>query len=233
MKIWIYVEGESDKNALTALWRGWSEQLRSARHGIKIIPLDNKSQLLRKVGHRVARILYDNDKDIVVCMPDLYPNKEFETTKFKHQDVEELKQVQLSEVSNALKTIFNVNEAGTKALLKRFLPSALKHDVEMLLLAAQEQLRSYLGTSDQLGGWRNPVEEQNQNQPPKHIVKELFRTKSARKRSYRDTTDASAILRHVIDIKTIIYNSRGQVQCPVFKTMLDWIGERTGIVAYQ
>lgn len=233
MKIWAYVEGESDKNALTALWRGWSERLRPAGHGIRIIPLASKSQFLRKVGHRAARILYDNDEDIVIGLPDLYPNKEFERTKFKHEDVVELKQVQINRVSNALKTIFNVNEAGTKELLKRFLPSVLKHDVEMLLLAAQEQLRSYLGTSDQLGGWRNPVEEQNQNQPPKHIVKELFRTKSAKRRAYRDTKDASAILRKVNDIKTIIYNSGGQVQCPVFKTMLDWIGEQTEIPAYE
>lgn len=233
MKIWVYVEGESDKNALTALWGGWSEQLRSVGHGIKIIPLANKSQFLRKIGHRAARILYDNDEDIVIGLPDLYPNKEFERTKFKHQDFTELKHVQISEVSNALKTIFNVNEAGTKALLERFLPSALKHDAEMLLLAAQEQLRSYLGTSDQLGSWRNPVEEQNQNLPPKHIVEELFRTKSARKRAYRDTKDASAILRKVTDIKTIIYNHKGRVQCPVFKAMLDWIEERTGIAAYQ
>ena len=233
MKIWVYVEGESDKNALTALWGGWTERLRLAGHGIKIIPLANKSQFLRKVGHRAARILYDNDEDIVIGLPDLYPNREYETTEFKHADTGELEEVQRREVSKALREKFDVNRANVPNLLARFRPSALKHDVEMLLLAAQEQLRSYLGTSDQLGGWRNPVEEQNQNQPPKHIVEELFRTKSARRRSYRDTKDASAILRKVTDIKTIIYNSRGQVQCPVFKTMLDWISEQTGIVAYQ
>jgi hypothetical protein len=154
-------------------------------------------------------------------------------TKFKHQDVGELKQVQVNEVSRALKTIFNVNKAGTKELLKRFLPSAFKHDLEMLLLAAKEQLRRHLGTSDQLGRWRSPVEEQNQNRPPKHVVEELFRTKSIRRRAYRDTRDASAVLRHVTDMRTIVYNDRGQVQCPVFKEMLDWIGEQTRIVAYQ
>ena len=233
MKIWVYVEGESDQNALAALWGVWIQRLRPAGHGIKIVALANKAQFLRKVGHRAARVLCENNEDIVIGLPDLYPNKEFETTKYKHQDVVELKAVQVKEVSEALRTVFNVNQARTKQLLERFLPSALKHDLEMLLLAAQEQLRSYLGTSDQLGDWRNPVEEQNQNQPPKHLVEHLFRTKSVRRRAYRDTKDASGILRNVTDMKTILYDATGQVQCPVFKGILDWIGQQTGIRAYE
>lgn len=233
MKMWFYVEGESDKIALTALWTDWIARLRRAGHGITIIPLSNKSQFLRKIGHRAGRILYDNDQDVVIGLPDLYPNKQFDTTKYKHQDLDELKHVQIKQVSEALKTVFNVNQTGTKELLKRFLPSALKHDLEMLLLAAREQLRSHLGTLDQLGSWLNPVEEQNQNQPPKHIVQELFRTKSARKRAYRDTKDASAILGKVTDMKTIIYDSKGRVQCPLFKEMLDWVGSKAGVPAYS
>ena len=103
----------------------------------------------------------------------------------------------------------------------------------MLLLAAREELRAYLGTSDQLGGWRNPVEEQNQERPPKYIVEELFITKSYTRHAYRDTKDASAILRNVTDIKTIIHNSNHQIKCPVFKALLDWIGEKTTIPAYE
>ena len=103
----------------------------------------------------------------------------------------------------------------------------------MLLLAAQKELRSHLRTTDQLGKWRSPVEDQNQQRPPKHIVEELFRTKSKTKHAYRDTKDASAILRNVTDIKTIIFNASNQIKCPVFKSLLDWIGEKTGIPAYQ
>lgn len=233
MKVWVYVEGVSDEHALTALWESWSEQLRLAGHGVQIIPLNGKPRFFQRIGHLAARILYDNDEDIVIGLPDLYPNRDFERTKFKHQDMEELKQVQNREVGDALKTIFNVSEVKTRKLLKRFLPSAFKHDAEMLLLAAKEQLRSYLGTTDELGGWCNPVEEQNQNQPPKRVVEGLFRTKSARRRAYHATKDASAILCKVSEVRTIIYNSIGQVQCPVFKAALDWIGCRTGVVAYS
>lgn len=233
MIVWVYVEGEADRLALRSLWASWIERLRVVGHGIKVIPLANKSQFLRKIGHRAARALCESAADIVIGLPDLYPNKEFETTKYKHQDIVELKAVQVREVSEALRTVFNMHQAQIKQLLKRFLPSALKYDLEMLLLAAQEQLRAYLRTVDHLGDWRSPVEDQDQNQPPKRLVETLFRTKSVEGRAYRDTKDASAILRNVEDVKTILYDAAGRVQCPVFKEMLDWIGHQTGICAYQ
>ncbi len=232
MKVWIYVEGESDKLALETLWTNWRQQLRTAGHGIKIIPLNGKSKFFRKIGSRAGEKLYANEEDLVVGLPDLYPNQPYVGTKFNHTDMIQLKSVQKEQVSNALQNIFGVNSSKAQRLLGRFLPSALKHDLEMLLLAAQEELRSYLGTDARLGNWRNPVEDQNQNQPPKRIVEQLFRTKSKAGRAYRDTKDASAVLRNVTDIKTIIYNSNRQVNCPVFKGLVDWVGERTGICAY-
>ena len=77
MKVWIYVEGESDKLALQFLWKNWCEQLRTARHGIRIIPLDGKSKFFQKIGPRVAEKLCANKEDIVVALPDLYPNEPF------------------------------------------------------------------------------------------------------------------------------------------------------------
>ena len=233
MNVWVYVEGESDKYALEALWKKWREELRTAGHGIKIIPLDNKAKYFQKIGARVARIITDNVEDIVIGLPDLYPNKEFEKTEYKHDNIEEIKQVQIREVKGALLNVFNVNELKHEELLKRFLPSSFKHDLEMLLLAAKDQLRTYLGTDDHLGKWKNPVEEQNQGRPPKRIVQELFRTKTSNKRAYRETTDAVAILRKVIDIRSIIFDKNGQVQCPVFKEVIDWIGNKTEILAYH
>jgi len=232
MKVWIYVEGESDRLGLRTLWTNWLEQLRAAGHGIKIIPLTSKSQFFRKIGPRAAEKLCANNEDIVIGLPDLYPNQEYVGTQFEHRDLTQLMTVQTNEVSNALQNIFSVNRPQVRQLLQRFLPSALKHDLEMLLLAAQGQLRSYLGTPDRLGNWRNPVEDQNQNHPPKRIVEELFRTKSRTRHAYRDTRDASAVLRNVTDIKTIIYNETNQIKCPVFKALLDWIGEKTTIPAY-
>jgi hypothetical protein len=233
MIVWVYVEGESDRLGLLALWTNWRTQLRTTGHGIKIIPLGSKSQFFHKIGPRAARQLYDNSENIVIGLPDLYPNREYVGTQYEHRDLEQLISVQKREVSNALQNKFSVNRSQTRQLLGRFLPSALKYDLEMLLLAAKEQLRSYLGTPDRLGNWRNPVEDQNQNHPPKRIVEELFRTKSRTRCAYRDTRDASAVLQNVNDIKTIIYNANNQIECTVFKALLDWIGEKTTITAYR
>lgn len=233
MKVWIYVEGVSDKLALLTLWKSWCERLRTKGYGIKIIPLDGKSKFFRKIGHLVAEKLIANEEDIVVGLPDLYPNRPYVGTKSEHSNMIELKSVQKKLVCDALQEVFGVNKQRAKQLLERFSPSALKHDLEMLLLAAQGELRSYLGTPDSLGNWCNPVEDQNQDQPPKRIVEELFRTKSKTKRAYRDTKDASAILRNVTDIKTIIYDEHKQIKCLIFKGLVDWIGEKTEIPAYE
>jgi len=233
MKVWVYVEGESDRLALQTLWSNWCEQLRTSGHGIRIIPLDDKSNFFRKIGPRAARQLSENDDDVVVGLPDLYPNEPYTGTRFAHVNVAELERVQRDLVSDALQSVFGVNRSRLDPLLVRFLPSALKHDLEMLLLSARRELRSYLGTPDQLGNWRNPVEDQNQQHPPKRVVEELFRTKSKAKHSYRDTKDASAILRKVTDMKGILYDTSDQIKCPVFKALLDWIGEKTGIPAYR
>lgn len=233
MKVWIYVEGESDKLALQSLWKSWIERLKTAGHGIRIIPLGDKTKLLKKLGHRAAEKLIANGEDIVVGLPDLYPNQPYIGTGLEHTGIDQLKTIQKKEVLNALKDKFGANNEQTKQFLERFLPSSFKHDLEMLLLAARRELRAYLGTNDQLGNWRNPVEDQNQEHPPKRIIEELFLTKSKTKRAYRDTKDASAILRNVIDIKTIIYDSNRQTKCPIFKTLLDWIGEKTEIPAYE
>ena len=233
MKVWIYVEGRSDELALKALWESWRAKLGREGHGIKVIPLDNKSKFFRKIGHLAAEKLIANTEDIVIGLPDLYPNQPYIGTRFKHANMTELKSVQRVEVSNALQRVFGVSSSRVEQLLDRFLPSALKHDLEMLLLAAQRELCLFLGTPDRLGKWRSPVEDQNQQRPPKRIVEELFRTKSKTRRAYRDTKDASAILRNVTDIRTIIYDASNQIKCPFFKDLLDWIGGKTGIPAYQ
>ncbi len=233
MKVWVYVEGESDKLALQALWESWLERLQAAGHGIRIIPLVDKGKFFNKIGARAAEKLVANKDDIVVGLPDLYPNQPYIRTQFAHTNMEQLKAVQEKEVFNAIQKTFKVNNPRAQQLLKRFLPSALKHDLEMLLLAAQQELRSYLRTADQLGNWQNPVEDQNQDHPPKRVVEDLFLTRSSTRHAYRDTKDASAVLRNVTDIKTIIYDANRQIKCPVFKALLDWIGAKTTIPAYQ
>ena len=230
MKVWVFVEGEGDSRALSVLFEHWRQKLRQAGWGLPIIALDNKAQLLRKIGYRVAEKLYADPNDLAVGLPDLYPSRDYETTEFKHHDIHELRQVQTRQVSNALHRVYGLNRSSATPYLDRFCPSALKHDLEVLLLAAQTVLKSYLRTPDQLGTWRHPVEEQDQDDPPKRVVERLFRVKL--NRAYRDTRDAPAVLRGVSDLKTILYGNSQQIQCPVFKEMLDWVGQKTDVPAY-
>lgn len=76
--------------------------------------------------------------------------------------------------------------------LSHFRPHCLKHDLEALLLSVPELLRQRLGTKDALGGWRRPVEEQNDHRPPERVVNELF--KKYKSRGYDKVLDAPWIL---------------------------------------
>jgi hypothetical protein len=230
MKVWVFVEGESDRIALNTLWASWRTGLGKKGWGIQIHPLDDKSRYFRKIGHRAAEKVVNNDHDLVVGLPDLYPNAEYSHTEFKHADLPELKAVQTRLVQNALLTVFLLSPTNAQARLARFFPSALKHDLEALLLAAVDELRQTLGTEETLGKWRHPVEDQNQQKPPKYVVEELFRTKKGR--CYRDTVHARAVLEKVTDIKKLLFSNSGQLECPVFKETMDWIANRTGVPAY-
>lgn len=230
MKVWVFVEGESDRIALNTLWATWRTELGKKGWGIQIHPLDDKSRYFRKIGHRAAEKMVNNEQDLVVGLPDLYPNAVYSQTKFKHDDLPELKAVQIQLVQDALQAVFQLSPTAVRERLVRFFPSALKHDLEALLLAAGIELQKVLGTKEMLGKWRHPVEDQNQEKPPKHVVEELFRTKKGC--NYRDTVHARAVLEKVTDIKKLLFSSSGQLECPVFKETMDWIAVRTGVPAY-
>lgn len=225
MKVWIYVEGPADRGGIAALFEGWQSKLKQAHWGIQIIPLEGKTRFFRKIGAHVVEKLLADPADIVVGLPDYYPNLEYNGTEYQHATLKDLLQIQHRLVSDAL-----TRKGIDMDISSRFYPSALKHDLEMLLLAAREQLRDHLNTQNQLGNWRYPVEDQNQIQPPKYVVTDLYRT--IRGRAYRDTKDAPAVLGRVKDLKLIIQSQSGQIQCPVFKEMLDWVGSKTGVPAY-
>jgi hypothetical protein len=230
MKVWIFAEGDSDRIALETLWVRWRGLLKTAGWGIRIVPLENKSQYFRKIGHHAAEKLANNEHDLVVGLPDLYPNREYANSQYKHADLAELKRVQEVLVEEALAKVFGCSSEQSRAALGRFYATAFKHDAEMLLLAATDQLRQILGTPDALGNWRHPVEEQDQVKPPKRIVADLFQAKRGRK--YRDTIHTRAVLEKVTEVKTILYHNGNQLQCPVFKELMDWIGAKTGVAGY-
>ena len=221
MKVWIFVEGRSDVRALEALWSGWKQKLGKIGWGIQPIPLDNKHQYLRKIGSRAMEKLVNDPCDLVVGLPDLYRNRGI-ADNCKHGNLEELQVVQIRLVRRELEKS-GMSRSDVESHIARFQANAMKHDMEVLLLAATGQLQSRLKISNSPGGWRQPPEEQNQDWPPKKIVEGLFQRYL--KRSYRENTDSEAILR-AADLQDIVQ------QCPTFRAMIDWIGEKTAVPAY-
>lgn len=231
MKVWVYVEGAGDKSGLEALWTEWRSRLKSAGWGMPIIPLEGKPKFLRKFGVVAAEKLLANDEDLVVGIPDLHPIVDH--GEFEHRDASSLKALLLRRVRTALEDQHGPAGHNFDQLLLRLCPAVFKHDFEMLLLASVDSLREHLGTSEKLLKWRMPVEEQDLENPPKHIIRELFSTKSKRRKSYLETRDAPDILRRVRDIRTILWPSPGQCACPEFVGVLKWISERTGVPAWE
>ncbi len=219
MKVWIFVEGRSDVQALSALWNGWKQKLSEKGWGIQVIPLDSKSNYFKKIGSRATEKLANDAHDLVVGLPDLYPNRDYADTEYKHNNLQELQGVQTRLVKQHLQQQMG-RRADVDSHIARFYASALKHDLEVLLLAATSQLQSRLKMSNRPSGWRRPPEKQNQDRPPKRIIEELFQREL--KRSYRENTDSNAILRNA-DLREIAE------QCPTFRAMIDWIGGKTGV----
>ena len=218
MKVWIFVEGRSDVQALSALWSDWQQRLGKKGWGIQLIPLEGKSKYFRKIGARATEKLVNNACDLVVGLPDLYPNRGYANTQYKHNNLKELRAVQTRLVKQQMGRRTDIN-----SYMARFYASALKHDLEVLLLAATSQLQSRLKMSSKPSGWRQPPEDQNQNRPPKRIVEALFLRRL--NRAYRENADSAAILRDA-DLRQVAQ------QCPTFSAMIDWIGGKTGVSGY-
>ena len=192
MKVWVFVEGKSDVQALSALLNDWKQKLRKNDWDIKPIPLANKSNYFKKIGSRATEKLANDARDLVVGLPDLYPNRDYANTEYKHNNLQELQGIQTHLVKQHLQQQMG-RRANVDSHIERFYASALKYDLEVLLLAATSQLQSRLKMSNKPSGWRQPPEEQNQDRPPKRIVEALFQREL--KRSYRENTDSNAILR--------------------------------------
>lgn len=82
---------------------------------------------------------------------------------------------------------------ASERVLARFRVFCLIHDLEVLLLAAEESLMKVCNLSKV--AWKKPVEEQDHHQPPKRIVEALIRR-------YDATVDGPRILAGV-DYRTI------------------------------
>jgi hypothetical protein len=232
VKVFVYVEGDADRLALEALLHDYRERLRAQGHGLQFIVLDDKAKLLRKIGHRAAEKLVEDAQDCVVALPDLYP-PHLHVPEHRYRTFAELRAVMRSLVKEALQSPpFGIGPAQAESMLLRFYPCALKQELETLLLAAWRQLGDHIGVTLDPGRWRHPVEEQNLTKEgrPKQVVEDLFLTRKEKKHAYRDTKDAPAILRQVRNIREeLLMSTHGQLECPVFKGLLDWLSTQTRV----
>ncbi|MFN6473430.1 MAG: DUF4276 family protein [Nostoc sp. SerVER01] len=192
MKVEIYVEGTSDKYAMEALLSNLIEE--KLQQGIKIefFPVKGsnndrggnaKKDLLTKTPIKAVNIIRNNPTTIVVIMPDLYP----QNIGFEHETIQELQNGILENFNQVLQS----KQITDNRLRERLRVFCFKHDLEALILAAESQLRSVLGVNSLSVTWTRPVEDQNNNVPPKKIVEEIFITCG---KKYKETVDAKIIL---------------------------------------
>jgi hypothetical protein len=192
VNVLVYVEGPADRAALETLLRSLIGDARKQRIGVRFIPMNGKAPILDQVGIKAADHLTGNPEDWVFALPDLYPMAKFDGTENAHRSFEALEALLTRRfAARCAKTGLRDDRRH------RFRVHCLKHDLEVLLLAAPEALRARLGTQDALKGrWRSAVEDQNDDQPPKRIVEVLFN--QYRRKKYIDTDDAPWILRKAV-----------------------------------
>jgi hypothetical protein len=189
MRVNVYVEGPSDKEAMKTLLAGLIE--RKAQDGILIDFFDypkgdRKESLLTQVPKKAVNNLQNSEHDFVVIMPDLYPQNK----GFPHRTYQELSDGIFRNFDAAL------HEKGItdQRIRQRLKVYCFKHDLEALLLAAEESLQFQFGDKPLGANWKKPVEDQNHNQPPKRIIEAIYQKYGRR---YKDTVDAPLILRGV------------------------------------
>lgn len=192
MKVLIYVEGPSDKLAMEALFSSLINKKYQQGISIEFFPVkgsdnsrggDAKKDLLTKTPTTAINILRNQPDAIVVIVPDLYPRNK----GFTHETVQELENGILNNFHQAL-TSKGIDD---NRLRERFKVFCFKHDLEVLILAAEQQLKSVLGVNELPMTWRIPVEEQNHDTPPKRIVEAIFKECG---KSYQGSVDAPKIL---------------------------------------
>ena len=185
MKILVYVEGPSDKLSLETVLAPLLMQKR--QEGIDITfheaPAgDKKVSVLKKVPVKAVNIICNVPDSIVVAIPDLYPQNH----GFPHNTADEL--------CAGMKQIFSeaVKQLGCEERTQeRFHAFCFVHDLEALLLAVPDSLRQRLGVKILKSCWKVPVEEQNNQNPPKYVVTRLFEEAG---KKYKETVDSPMIL---------------------------------------
>jgi hypothetical protein len=193
MRLIIYVEGPSDKNAMEALLVNLIDQKSEEGVSINFFPIkgekndrrgDAKKELLLNAPIRAVNTLNDPNS-IVILLPDLYPKNK----GFPHETFQQLEAGIMNNFSQELQ------RKGIKdeRLKERFKVFCFKYEMEALILAAESALRGKLGVTSLAVTWTIPVEDQNHDRPPSEIVEQLFRDYGQK---YDKRVDPQLILRN-------------------------------------
>jgi len=181
-EVFVYVEGPSDQLSMEKLLAGAIEKGAELGNAIGFYPLGGKEPLLKKGPLRALNILRNKPNSWVFLVPDLYPaNKPFPHDSYNDLK-KELEQYFLRELEK---------KGCDKRLKDRFIVHCFKYDLEALLLASEMFLMKRLGVSKFTQKWVIPVEDQNNQTPPKRIVEALFYDAG---KKYKETSDAPWIL---------------------------------------
>ncbi len=189
-KVLIYVEGPSDKYAMNSLLETLIDEKLQAGIQISFMEApsgDKKKSVIMKVPEKAVNILLNDPQAIVVALPDLYPKNK----AFTHETAEEL----ISGINlNFSKAMDRKGINDKESFQSRFKAFCFKYDLEALILASPVALANRLGVDNLKIQWKLPVEDQNNDRPPKRVVEDIFSTYHKR---YVDTVDAPAILSQV------------------------------------
>lgn len=188
MEVIVYVEGPSDKYAMEKLLAPVMDIKMQQGVNIKfcVAPKgQNKESLLINVPIVAFNILSNDKEAYVVVVPDLQPCNLI----FKHNNIQEMEGGIKERFRN--KMIEKMNGDEDKRISKRFKVFCFKYELEALVLAAEEGLKSRLKLKKLVVCWTLPVEDQNNDIPPKRIVEKLFKDQGQR---YIKNVDAPLIL---------------------------------------
>ncbi len=180
MKIVVYVEGDGDRLCLETLLDPLLKSKAASGVSVQFVPItrgDSKKALLTTVPASAARTILNDPQILVVILPDLYPRNK----GFDHETCEELH----AGVFRRFNQEIERRHGADDRFADRFRVFCLIHDLEALLLAAEEQLLPACGLT--AATWTKPVEQQNHDNPPKRVVEQLIR-------NYQPTVDGPVIL---------------------------------------
>lgn len=180
MKIIVYVEGAGDRLCLETLLDPLLKAKEASGVSIQFVPMtrgDRKTALLTTAPVKAAHAILNDPQNLVVILPDLYPRNK----AFDHTTCEEMQ----AGVLRRFRQVITRGHDWDDRVAARFRVFCLIHDLEVLLLAAEEQLMADCGLT--AATWTTPVEQQNHENPPKRIVEKLIG-------GYQPTVDGPRIL---------------------------------------